>query len=138
MPADPTYSPGVSRKAGGNVLVVGPTGRISSGAGSPVPTTGTLATHVTSAVLTGNDFAGSIVTTNDNTLASPANSSLFVVTFGTPRTTAPIVHLTNNTPANCASAFAATVTTTGFTVVNLLALTINLAVTIGYLVIDVE
>jgi hypothetical protein len=142
MPTDATYQPGVYRVAGGNKLVVGAQGRLSSAAGSPAPTTGTLSANTSSATLSGNDFAGtiSIVT---NATGSAANVDVFVVTFGTARTTAPIVILTNLSPgAGSATSYSgswgAKVTTAGFTVEALAAVTASSTVVLGYLVIDVE
>lgn len=144
MPADATYAPGVYRAQGGNKLVVGPLGRISAGAGSgsQAPTTGTLSAHTTSATLTGNDTAGTISIVTDST-GTAANVDLFVVTFATARTNAPIVILTNLSPgAGSASSypgsFGAKVTTSGFTVEALSAVTLSSTITLGYLVIDVE
>lgn len=144
MPTDATYQPGVYRAAGGNKLIVGALGRLSSavGTGAQVPTTGTLSAQTTSATLSGNDFAGtiSIVTT---ATGSAANVDLFVVTFATARTTAPIVILTNQSPgAGSATTYSGSwgvkVTTTGFTVEALAAVTASSTVVLGYLVIDVE
>lgn len=144
MPTDQTYSPGVYRKAGGNILVVGALGRISSAAGSAAqtPTTGSLNANVTSATLTGNDFAGTVSIVSTGT-APVAGQSLFVVTFVTPRTTAPIVIPANlsggaGSASTFSGAYGVIVTTTGFTVVNLAALTNSSTVVFGYQVIDVE
>jgi hypothetical protein len=144
MPVDSTYTPGVYRKAGSNILVVGPAGRLATGAGSAAqsPATGTLNANVVSATLTGNDFAGSVVIVSSATPPA-AGQALFVVTFATPRATAPIVILTNlgcgaaDASHNLAS-YGATVTTTGFTVVNTVVLGTSSTVTMGYMVIDVE
>ena len=66
-----------------------------------------------------------------------------VVTFATVRATAPIVILTNLSPgAGSASSYSgsygAKVTTAGFTVEALAAVTLSSTVVLGYLVIDVE
>jgi hypothetical protein len=144
MPTDATYQPGVYRKAGGSALVVGALGRLATaaGTGSQIPATGTLSAQTTSATLTGTDFAGtiSVVTTATGTAA---NVDIFVVTFATVRTTAPIVILTNLSPgAGSASSYSgswgAKVTTAGFTVEALAAVTASSTIVIGYLVIDVE
>lgn len=145
MPTDATYQPGVYRKLGGNVLAIGALGRISTAAGAgagQLPTTGTLSAQTTSATLAGNDFAGtiSIVTT---ATGSAANVNLFVVTFATVRTTAPIVLLANLTPGagsatTYSGSFGAIVTTAGFTVQNLAAVTASSTILLGYMVIDIE
>lgn len=145
MPTDQTYSPGVYRKAGGNILAVGALGRISSAAGSgaQAPTTGTLITHITSAILAGNDFAGTISVVSDGTGVA-ANAGICTVTFATPRTTAPIVILTNLTAGAASTTtypgvwYAGAVTTTGFTIQNSLLTTPGSTYLIGYMVIDVE
>jgi hypothetical protein len=144
MPTDTTYQPGVYRSSGGNKLVVGALGRISSaaGVGAQIPTTGTLSAHTTSATLTGNDFAGTISIVTDGT-GTAANVDLFVVTFATVRTTAPVVILTNLSPgAGSAStypgSYGAKSTTAGFTVEALSAVTLSSTVVLGYLVIDIE
>lgn len=144
MPSDATYQPGVYRKAGSNILVVGPSGRLATGAGaaSQSPTTGTLNANVSTATLTGSDFAGTIVIVSTAT-PPVAGQSLFVVTFANPRTTAPIVILTNLGPgvadaSHNLSGYGAVVTTTGFTVVNTVVLGTSSTVTMGYMVIDVE
>lgn len=144
MPTDPTFAPGVYRPLGGNKLVIGALGRIATAAGTSAqtPTTGTLSANTTSATLTGADFAGtiSIVT---NATGTAANVNLFVVTFATARTTAPIVILTNLSPgAGSAStypgSYGATVTASGFTVQALSAVTASSTVVLGYQIIDVE
>jgi hypothetical protein len=144
MPADLTYQPGVYRKAGSNILVVGPSGRLATGAGTAAqgPATGTLNANVVSATLTGNDFAGTISVVSS---ATPpiAGQALFVVTFANVRAVAPIVNLTNLSPgvadaSHNLSGYGAVVTTTGFTVVNTVVLGTSSTVVIGYVVIDVE
>lgn len=144
MPTDATYSPGVYRKAGGNVLAIGALGRIALAAGSTAqtPTTGTLSAHTTSATLTGNDFAGTISIVTDAT-GTAANVDLFVVTFATVRATAPIVIPVNLSPgAGSATSYPGSYgiksTTTGFTVEALSAVTASSTVVMGYLVIDIE
>src|SRR5437870_4643901 len=96
MATDATYAPGVYRKQGGSRLVVGGAGSIALAAGAPLPTTGTLTAHTTSATLTGNDFGGTISVVTDAT-GTALNVGVCTVTFGTARTTAPIVILVNLT-----------------------------------------
>lgn len=126
-------------------MVVDRNGRISISTTGPgtLPTTGTLITHVTSATLTGNDFAGTIVVVFDAT-GLAAGDGVCTVTFGTARTTAPIVILTNLT-AGAASTTkypgawnVGAVTTTTFTIMNSLLTTASSTYTLGYQVIDVE
>jgi hypothetical protein len=145
MPTDATYTPGVYRTQGGGKLVVGATGRLSSAAGTSTqnPTTGTLITHITSATLAGNDFAGTISVVSDSTGVA-ANAGICTVTFATVRTTAPIVILVNLTGGAAGTTtypgtwYAGAVTTTGFTVMNSLLTTASSTYLIGYVVIDVE
>lgn len=145
MAGDATYTSGVYRKQGGNVLVVDRAGRLSSstaGAGS-LPTTGTLITHISAATLTGNDFAGTIVITTDGTGVA-ALAGVCTVTFGTARTTAPIVRLTNLTAGAGSTTLyggsyeVGAVSTTAFTIINIVLLTASGTFTLGYQVIDVE
>ncbi len=144
MPTDATYFPGVYKPQGDLKLVVGALGRLSTaaGTGTQVPSTGTLSAQTVSATLTGTDFAGtiSIVTT---ATGSAANVDLFVVTFAVARATAPIVFLSNLTPgAGSATSYAgswgAKVTTAGFTVEALSAVTASSTVVLGYHTIDIE
>lgn len=144
MPTDATYQPGVYRKAGGNILAIGALGRVAvaAGAGGQTPTTGTLSANTTSATLTGTDTAGTISVVT-NATGSAANVDVFVVTFATARTTAPIVILTNLTPGagsvtSYSGSWGAKVTTAGFTVEALSAVTASSTVVLGYLVIDIE
>ncbi len=145
MAGDVTYQSGIYRKQGGTSMVVGPSGRISIsavGAGT-LPSTGTLITHITSATLTGNDFAGTIVVVSDATGVA-ANAGICTVTFGTARTTAPIVQLINLTAGAAGTTtypgvyYAGAVSTTAFTIQNSLLTTASSTYTVGYVVIDVE
>ena len=139
MPTDQTYFRGVYRPQGELKLVVGSLGRISAafGSASETPVTGTLGAHVTSATLTGHDWAGSISIVGDGT-GTAAQQNLFVVTFSVARTTAPLVYLTTQSGGASAIACTAVPTTSGFTVVNIQAVPATTTFVVAYHLVDIE
>ena len=138
MPTDATYFPGVYKPQGDLKLVVGALGRLSMAQGTAAqsPTTGSLNANVTSAILTGNDWSGSISVVY--TATPPAiRVALFVVTFAVARTTAPLVFVTSNGAAATAASYAALPSTTGFTLIATVAPVVGTDV-VGYHLIDIE
>lgn len=142
MSTDATYAPGIYRKNGGKIMVIGDQGQLNVAAGGTATTTGTLSAQTTSATLTGNDTGGtiSIVTT---ATGSAANVNLFIVTFATAKANAPMVFLQNLTPGagsatTYSGSFGALPTTAGFTVQCLAAVTASSTIVLGYLVVGIE
>lgn len=143
MATDATYSPGIYRKQGGNILAIGASGKLNAANASTSPATSSLNANVVSATVTGNDFAGSISVVLSGT-APVAGQTLFTVTFANAYANAPLVQLTNASGGvNGAAAYAGayglgTVTASSFQVVNLAGLANSSTVVLNYMVVGVE